>query len=69
MENWKAERIKGQIPLFVRDSQGLLTQCGIVWASTSRRVRQTVLEEDHKSKLSIHLGATKMYKDLRLSYW
>ena len=26
-ENWKTERIWGQIPLFVRDSQGLLTQC------------------------------------------
>ena len=27
------------------------------------------MEEAHKSKFSIHLGATKMYRDLRLNYW
>ena len=32
-------------------------------------VRQIVLEEAHKSRFSIHPGATEMYQDLRLSYW
>ena len=32
-------------------------------------VRQIVLEETHKSCFAIHLGATKMYRDMRLSYW
>ena len=29
-ENWKIEKIRGQYPLFVKDSRGLLTQCGRV---------------------------------------
>ena len=32
-------------------------------------MRQKILEEAHKSKFSIHLGAMKMYRDLRSSYW
>ena len=53
-ENWKTERIRGHIPLFVRDSQGLLTRCGRVWVSITGGVRQTILEEAHKSKFSIN---------------
>ena len=68
-ENWKLERIRGQIPLFVWDGRGLLTQCGRVWVPTSGGVRQKILEEAHKSKFSIHHGAAKMYKDLTLIYW
>ncbi|KAJ9544252.1 hypothetical protein OSB04_023959 [Centaurea solstitialis] len=30
---------------------------------------QTLLDEAHKSKFSIHPGATKMYRDLRNDYW
>ena len=63
------ERIRGQYPLFVKDSRGLLTQCGRVWGPMSGGVRQRLLEEAHKSKFSIHPGATKMYRDLRMCYW
>ena len=35
---------------------------------TGRGARQNILEEAQKSKFSIHLGVTKMYRDLRLSY-
>ena len=34
-ENYKIERIWGQIPLFVRDGRGLLTRCGKVWVPVS----------------------------------
>jgi len=33
------------------------------------RMRRRVLDEGHKSRLSIHLGMTKMYKDLKESFW
>ncbi|KAJ9544339.1 hypothetical protein OSB04_024046 [Centaurea solstitialis] len=33
------------------------------------RARQTLLEEAHKSRFSIHPGATKMYTDLKSDYW
>ena len=68
-ENWKLERIKGESARFVQDSHGLLTRYGWVWVPMSGGVRQTVMEEAHKSRFSIHPGATKMYRDLSSSYW
>ena len=67
-ENWKTEHIRGQIPLFFRDSQGLLTRCGRVWVPTFGKVRKKISEEVHKSNFSIHPRAMKMHRDLRLSY-
>ena len=32
-------------------------------------LKKTVLSEGHKSKLSLHPGMTKMYQDLKKSYW
>jgi len=32
-------------------------------------LRKTILEEKHKSNLSIHPGATKMYQDLKIMFW
>jgi len=35
----------------------------------SRVLRKMLLDEGHKSRLSIHLGMTKMYKDLKATFW
>jgi len=35
----------------------------------NRVLRKMLLDEGHKSRLSIHLGMTKMYKDLKASFW
>ncbi|KAJ9539518.1 hypothetical protein OSB04_032251 [Centaurea solstitialis] len=67
--NQERERIKGQVDQLVADSRGLLTRYGRVWVPVSCEARQTLLEEAHKSKFSIHPGATKMYRDLRTDYW
>ena len=32
-------------------------------------LRRDILDEAHKSKLSIHPGATKMYQDMRQNFW
>ena len=32
-------------------------------------LKLTILEESHKNSLSIHLGATKMYQDLKKMFW
>ena len=32
-------------------------------------LKQTMLSEGHKSKLSLHPGMTKMYQGLKKSYW
>jgi len=33
------------------------------------RIKKMILEEAHKSKLNIHPGTTKMYKDLKQMFW
>ncbi|KAJ9553073.1 hypothetical protein OSB04_017118 [Centaurea solstitialis] len=68
-ENQNGEPIRGQMAALVRDSRGLLTRFGRVWVPRAGTARQTLLEEAHKSKFSIHSGATKMYRDLRTGYW
>ncbi|KAJ9547279.1 hypothetical protein OSB04_019822 [Centaurea solstitialis] len=68
-ENQNGERIRGQMAALVRDSRGLLTRYGRVWVPRAGTARQTLLEEAHKSRFSIHPGATKMYRDLRTDYW
>ncbi|KAJ9552821.1 LOW QUALITY PROTEIN: hypothetical protein OSB04_016866 [Centaurea solstitialis] len=68
-ENQNGERIRGQMSALVRDSRGLLTRYGRVWVPRAGAARQTLLEEAHKSRFSIHPGATKMYRDLRTGYW
>ncbi|KAJ9556410.1 hypothetical protein OSB04_011024 [Centaurea solstitialis] len=67
--NQNKERVRGQLPLMVRDSRGLLTRHARVWVPHAGGARQTLLEEAHKSRFSIHPGATKMYRDLRTDYW
>ena len=32
-------------------------------------LRQDILDEAHRSRLSIHPGGTKMYKDLKRNFW
>ncbi|KAJ9546732.1 hypothetical protein OSB04_019275 [Centaurea solstitialis] len=68
-ENQNGERIRGQLSALVRDSRGLLTRYGRVWVPRAGAARKTLLEEAHKSRFSIHSGATKMYQDLRTGYW
>ncbi|KAJ9541386.1 hypothetical protein OSB04_027892 [Centaurea solstitialis] len=68
-ENQNGERIRGQLSALISDSRGLLTRYGRVWVPRAGAARQTLLEEAHKSRFSIHPGATKMYRDLRTGYW
>ncbi|KAJ9535922.1 LOW QUALITY PROTEIN: hypothetical protein OSB04_un000910 [Centaurea solstitialis] len=68
-DNQKRWRIKGQVEQLATDSRGLLTRYGRVWVPVSCEARQILLDEAHKSKFSIHPGATKMYRDLRTDYW
>lgn len=37
--------------------------------SKIEELRRKILEEAHKSTYSIHLGATKIYRDLKQLYW
>ena len=40
-----------------------------VCVPNSQVLRKMLLDEGHKSRLSIHLDMTKMYKDLKATFW
>ncbi|XP_022007523.1 uncharacterized protein LOC110906739 [Helianthus annuus] len=69
VENWKKERIVGQLKDLVDGNNGLKTRFGRTWVPNSCGVKKLLLDEAHKSRYSIHPGETKMYNDLKQNYW
>ncbi|KAK9049844.1 hypothetical protein SSX86_031187 [Deinandra increscens subsp. villosa] len=68
-ENWKKERIVGQVKDLVDEESGIKTRFGRVWVPNTGDVRNMLLDEAHKSCYTVHPGATKMYNDLKANYW
>ena len=54
---------------FEKDVTGLIRFKGRVCVPQSSELRTTVLEEAYKSHLSFHPRMTKMYQDLKRSFW
>jgi len=50
-------------------SDGILRFRDKVCVPRNWRLRKQILEEGHKSHLSIHPSMTKMYKDLKHFFW
>ena len=50
-------------------SDGILQFRDRVCVLGNWRLRKQILEEGHKSRLSIHPGMTNVYKDLKQSFW
>ena len=67
-EMQKKERVVGLVSEFVTDGRGLMTFQGRIWVPFVGGMRTILMEEAHRSKFSIHPGATKMYLDLRKEY-
>nr|GEX81999.1 putative reverse transcriptase domain-containing protein [Tanacetum cinerariifolium] len=53
----------------LHDIRGIKTLQGRIYIPFRSNVKELLLEEAHKSKYSINPGATKMYLDLKRSYW
>nr|KYP71657.1 Retrotransposable element Tf2 [Cajanus cajan] len=54
---------------FELGEDGILRFKGRICLPQDAELRRAVLEEGHKSKLSIHPGMTKMYQDLKKTFW
>jgi len=54
---------------FILDQNGVLMFCDRVCVSDVLELKKRMLDEGHSSSLSIHLGATKMYQDLKRLFW
>ena len=59
----------GYVDSLSEDAHGLKVFKTRIWVPRLGGMRDVVLAEAHKSRISIHQGSTKMYQDLRLDYW
>ncbi|XP_071720717.1 uncharacterized protein [Rutidosis leptorrhynchoides] len=65
-EHLKSElMVKRRVEL-MNDSRGLKTYRERVWVPLLGGLRDLILNEAHKSRLSVHPGSTKMYHDLKI---
>jgi hypothetical protein len=54
---------------FSEDSQGTLWLGKRICVPNLKPIKESIHKEAHDSANSIHLGSTKMYKDLKTRYW
>ena len=54
---------------FTLGSDGILRFQGRVCVPDDVEVKRLILEEGHKSRLSLHSGMTNMYQDLKENFW
>jgi hypothetical protein len=54
---------------FIVDEQGVLWFDDCLVVPKNRELKNQIMDEAHLSKLSIHLGSSKMYQDLRPRFW
>ncbi|KAM0061096.1 putative nucleotidyltransferase, Ribonuclease H [Helianthus debilis subsp. tardiflorus] len=65
----KGERVFGQHGRLTENNQGIRSMGNRMWVPIFGGFREKILDEAHKSRYSIHPGATKMYQDLKRDYW
>ncbi|KAG8499075.1 hypothetical protein CXB51_005486 [Gossypium anomalum] len=54
---------------FQRDSDGWLRFCGRICVPKDTELIRNILHEAHNRSMSVHPGSTKMYNDLKKTYW
>jgi len=54
---------------FALSDDGILRFRGRVCIPDDAEVKRLILEEGHKGRLSLHPGMTKMYQDLKETFW
>ena len=60
---------KGEPSCFQKDNDETLRLKGRICVPDIPELKREVLDECHKSKLSIHPGVAKMYNDLKRTFW
>jgi len=69
LEEKLTARIKVKKYEFHKDSSGIIKFRNRICIPVEEDLRKLVMKEAHKSSLCIHLGATKMYQDLKKMFW
>jgi hypothetical protein len=65
----KKQLEEGKAQEFCLRDDGMLTHSKRVCVPASNELRKEIMSEAHHSLLSVHPGSTKMYKDVKGSYW
>jgi hypothetical protein len=60
---------EGRGPEFTEDEQGTVWFMNQICVPEIDSLRETILKEAHDFDYSIHPGSTKMYQDLKQTYW
>ncbi|GJT79786.1 putative reverse transcriptase domain-containing protein [Tanacetum coccineum] len=68
-ENAPAERLHGLDQQMKRKEDESLYFMDRIWVPLVEGVRTIIMDEDHKTRYSVHPGADKMYHDLWDMYW
>jgi len=68
------KRVRGQLGSeeardFALSDDGILRFRDRVCIPDDAEVKRLILEEGHKSRLSLHPSMTKMYQDLKETFW
>jgi hypothetical protein len=58
-----------EVPGFKIDDKGVLWYNGRICVPTIDDQKQLIMKEAHDAPYSIHLGGTKMYQDLKETFW
>jgi hypothetical protein len=74
VEDEKIQEIKRNIkeeksPVFSEDGEGVLWYKGKICVPNIKELKDKILREAHESAYSIHPGGSKMYHDLKPTYW
>jgi hypothetical protein len=74
LEDEKIQEIKRNIkeeksPGFSEDGEGVLWYKGMICVPNVKELKDNILHEAHESSYSIHPGGSKMYHDLKATYW
>ncbi|XP_071739537.1 uncharacterized protein [Rutidosis leptorrhynchoides] len=67
-EHLKSEVLVKRKKDLIDDSRGLKTFNNRIWVPLLGELRELIMNEAYKSRLSIHPGSTKMYHDLKTLY-
>ena len=52
-----------------KDDKGIVRNLNRIWIPNVPELKNEILHDAHSSRYSIHPGSTKMYQDLKQSFW
>ncbi|KAL8132071.1 hypothetical protein AgCh_007823 [Apium graveolens] len=67
--NREKDKLTGEEIKAQRDGKGIYRVNSRIWIPNVMELKHEILQEAHNSRFSIHPGSTKMYQDLKESYW